>query len=170
MQRKNKLIRLLILILMFTSFNIDVIICQRVLSIELTTEIKTIKYFEGDNIEIKLVGEKEFQKDKIERLMVNENVIIFDRIGLTSLSSIDGIRERNVTANAMSKMLMTFGAAWMGYGLIASSLNRYEFDATSIAVGVTPIGVGYVTHKVAGYKKYIVGPRIRFRLLDLSIR
>jgi hypothetical protein len=143
---------------------------QRVLSIELAHEIKTIKYYEGDAIDFKLVGEKDFQNDRIEKILVTDGVVIFERMGMLGLDRIVSIRRKNITANAISKMLMSFGTVWIGYGLIAASVDRFDFDATTAAIGGTAIGVGYLTYKVAGYKKYKVGSRVRYRLLDLSIK
>jgi hypothetical protein len=166
---ENKNILLFLLLLFSVLGNTDILEAQKVLLLEPSYEIKPIKFFIGDNIDVKFTYEDEYIGDKIDDLLLLDSIIIFRRAGLVKLRDIEKIRLSNKVGLAVSRMLITFGVGWLGYGGIAAGVGRYDFNAGTLAIGSVAMGVGYLTHKVAGYKRYKIGKRHRLRIIDLTI-
>jgi hypothetical protein len=140
---------------------------QRVLSIEEKHEVKTIKVYEGQEIEYKLLGSDEWYTDEVKQFFVSDSTILFEN-SMIHLRNLASIRFDNYVAKGISKTLMTFGAAWLMYGGIAHASGRFKFNWGTFAIGTTALGVGILTNKVAGRKTFRAGQNANFKLLDLN--
>lgn len=142
---------------------------QVVLYMEIMTEIKPIKYYEGQTLMFK---SKEFPEDwrmvKIERLMDEEKLILFDG-GMLKLEDIIEIRRTRPWSKVVGYMLQTFGVAWFGFGGLAHfTTDNFNFGVDTAVIGGTAIVSGYLIRKIFKYKKYKVGRKVRLKILDLS--
>jgi hypothetical protein len=140
---------------------------QRVLSIDVKNEIKTIKIYEGQEVEYRLGGSKEWYRDEVTQFYIGDSTILFEN-SLVHLRDIAAIRFDNHLAIGISRTLITFGSAWLLYGAIAQATGRYQFDWGTLAIGGTAIAVGFLTKKVAGRKTFEARKNAVFRLLDLN--
>lgn len=142
---------------------------QVVLYVEIMTEQKPIKYYEGQSL---MYRSTEFPKDwqvmKIERLMEEEKVILFDG-GMLNLADIKEIRRTRPWATVTGYMLQTFGVAWFGFGGLAHfTTDSFDFGVDTFVIGTTAIGSGWLIRKLFRYKKYKIGKKVRLKILDLS--
>jgi hypothetical protein len=141
---------------------------QRILRIDVDNEIKSLKIFEGDEIVFRTKIDKDWVEGRIEKIMVAEETILLEN-GMININEISEIRLTNHVANAVSKTLMTFGAAWWLYGGIGHLTSKTnKFDIKTLSIGGTALGVGYLTKKIAGYKIYKNGKNATMKLLDIS--
>ncbi|MEM9545513.1 MAG: hypothetical protein AAGA77_06045 [Bacteroidota bacterium] len=142
---------------------------QVVLYMEIMSEDKPIKYYEGQTLMYK---SKEFPDDwqtiKIERILDEEKIILYDG-GMLQLDNIKTIRRTRGWAKAIGYMLQTFGLAWLGWGSIASvTTDNVDFTLDTALTGGTALLSGYLIRKLFYYKNYKVGRRVRLKILDLS--
>jgi hypothetical protein len=144
-------------------------ISQRILSIEIKHEVKTIKVYEGETINYQLKGDNEWYIDEVKSIHVNDSFLLFKNTGIVSLRDLESIRVDQRFANGIGKMLISFGSVWLVYGTVAhftSERNKWTIGTASI--GFVALGVGYLTRKVAGKKIYTTNKNANFRLLDIG--
>ena len=142
---------------------------QVVLYIEIMTEIKPIKYYEGQELMYK---SKEFpedwQKIRIERILEEDKVILYNG-GMLQLEDIIQIRRTRPWAIAAGYMLQTFGVAWFGFGGIAHfTTDSFDFGVDTLVIGGTAIVSGWLIKKLFKYKNYKIGKKVRLKILDVS--
>ena len=142
---------------------------QVVLYMEIMSEDKPIKYYEGQMLMYK---SKEFPDDwqtiKIERILDEEKIILYDG-GMLQLDDIKTIRRTRGWAKAIGYMLQTFGLAWLGWGGIASvTTDNVNFSTDTALTGGIALLSGYLIRKLFYFKNYNVGRRVRLKILDLS--
>ena len=142
---------------------------QIVLYVEIMTETKPIKYYEGQELMFKTKEyPKEWQKIKIERLLDEEKILLYDG-GMLKLSDITEIRRIRPWATVGGYMLQTFGVAWFGFGGIAHfTTDTFDFGVDTLVIGSTAIASGWLMRKLFKYKKYKIGKKVRLKILDLS--
>ena len=142
---------------------------QVVLYMEIMSEEKPIKYYEGQTLMFK---SHEFPDDwrtiKIERILDKEKIILYDG-GMLQLEDIKTIRRTRGWAKAVGYMLQTFGVAWLGFGAVASqTTDTVDFSFDTALTGGTAILTGYLIRKLFHFKNYNIGRRVRLKILDLS--
>ena len=142
---------------------------QVVLYVEIMTEHKPIKYYEGQSLMFK---SNEFPKDwqtiTIERLMDEEKVILFDG-GMINLADIIEIRRTRPWATVTGYMLQTFGVSWFVFGGLAHfTTDSFDFGVDTFVIGGTAIASGWLIRKLFKFKKYKIGKKVRLKILDLS--
>lgn len=142
---------------------------QVVLYVEIMTETKPIKYYEGQMLMYKTKEyPKEWQKIIIKRLMDEEKILIYEG-GMLKLSDITEIRRTRGWATVGGYMLQTFGVAWFGFGGLAHfTTDSFDFGVDTLVIGGTAIVSGWLMRKLFKYKKYKIGKKVRLKILDLS--
>lgn len=144
-------------------------IAQVVLYVEVMTDDKPIKYYEGQVLMYKSKDyPKEWQQIKIERLIDEEKIILFDG-GMLNLADVIEIRRNRTWATAAGYMLQTFGVAWYAFGGIAHlTTDSFDFGVDTFIIGGTAIVSGWLIKKLFRHKKYKIGKKVRLKILDLS--
>jgi len=147
----------------------QVVDAQVVLYLEVMTEDKPIKYYEGQELMYKSKAfPDDWLKIKIERIMDEEKLILFDG-GMLKLDDIIQIRRTRGWATVLGYMLQTFGVAWFGFGGIAHfTTDSFDFGVDTAVIGGTAIISGWLIKKLFRFKKYKIGKKIRLKILDLS--
>lgn len=162
---------LLIVIIYIASslFSLHVANAQVVLYVEVMTEDKPIKYYEGQDFMFKTKEyPDEWQSIKIERLMDEEKIILFDG-GMLNLDDIIELRRTRPWATTIGYMLQTFGVAWFAFGGVAHfTTSSFDFGVDTAVIGGTAIVSGWLLRKLFKFKKYKVGNKVRLKILDLS--
>jgi hypothetical protein len=142
---------------------------QEYLQVETINDPLTLKYPLGSTILIKKVDSEDWEKIKLLKFLYPENTIVYDG-GFLKLEDIHMVRETRPTVNVLSKMLMTFGGAWLVYGLLSGQLDK---DAVSgyadLAIGTSALVVGWGVGKAFYKRDYKMGSRYRLRLIDLRM-
>jgi hypothetical protein len=141
---------------------------QVLLQLEINKEVEAIKFGIGDVLMIKTKeSNDEWQKRKLERLILDQNIIIFED-GMVALSDITHLRLVNNTAAGAGKMLMGFGTGWVVFGGLAHVTTEYKFTWGTFAVGAVAVGVGWLFNKVVAKKTYRMGKNANLRIIDIS--
>lgn len=142
---------------------------QVVLYMEIMTEEKPIKYYEGQNLMFKHKDyPDEWQSIKLERIMDEEKIILYDG-GMLNLSDIKEIRRSRPWATALGYSLQTFGVVWFGYGGLAHLFaDSFSFGVDTFVIGSTALVSGWLLRKLFRFKKYKIGRTTRLKILDLS--
>ncbi|MDF1697997.1 MAG: hypothetical protein P1U56_19275 [Saprospiraceae bacterium] len=156
-------------VIMMAVFAPQVAKAQVVLYMEIMTELKPIKYYEGQELMFKSVDyPDEWRKIKIGRILDEEQIILFDG-GMLKLDDIIQIRRTRPWAIAAGYMLQTFGVAWFGFGGIAHfTTSTFDFGVDTLVIGGTAIVSGWLVKKLFQYKKYKIGKKVRLKILDIS--
>jgi hypothetical protein len=163
---KNNVLRLIIFLLLTIASTFPVV-SQVYLTIEQPSEVKSIKIAEGESLNFQTYEEKEWITKKIERILPQDSVIIFeDR--MIYLRDIKSIRFKNLAVVAISRSLYTFGTAWITYGVIAQATGRYKLNPLDYAIVGIAIAGGFVADKLGKYRYYRQGKYVRYRLIDIN--
>lgn len=158
-----------ILLIIFSFLISHMVQGQKVLLLEDRAEIRPIKFYEGQEIDVKL---KEYPKDwetlKIERFLDEEQIIVAEN-GMYKLSEISHVRiERKIIKNIY---LATTSLAVSGlvFGGIGELYNGRPAGALGVAVlsGIV-YGTGWLINKLLRYRKYKLGNKYRLKILDVS--
>ncbi len=166
---ESRMLRLGVLLAVSIWFGPQVVEAQVVLYVEVMTEDKPIKYYEGQNLIFKTKDyPKEWQDIKIERIIDTEKIILFDG-GMLNLEDIIEIRRTRRWATVIGYMLQTFGVSWFAFGGIAHfATDSFDFGVDTFVIGGTAIASGWLIRKLFKYKNYKVGKKVRLKILDLS--
>ena len=150
-------------------FGYQIAEAQVVLYMEIMTQEKPIKYYEGQSFMCKTKAyPDEWQNIKIERLIDSEKIILFDG-GMLNLTDIIEIRRTRGWATAIGYMLQSFGVAWFGFGGIAHfTTDSFDFGVDTFVIGGTAIASGWLIRKLFKFKNYKIGKKVRLKILDLS--
>ena len=141
---------------------------QVLLQLEINKEVEAVKFGIGDIILIKTkTSDGDWQKRKLERLIVEQNIIVFED-GMVALDDITHLRLTNNAADAAGKLFLGFGAGWLVFGGLAHVATDYKFTWGTFAVGAVAMGVGWLFNKVAAKKTYRMGKNANLRIIDIS--
>lgn len=141
---------------------------QVLLQLEINKEVDAIKFGYGDVIMIKSKSsDGEWQKRKLERLIVDQNLIVFED-GMMPLEDITHLRMINGTADAAGKLFLGFGAGWLVFGGIAHVASDYKFTWGTVAIGAVSMGIGWLFQKVASKRTFKMGKNANLRIIDIS--
>jgi len=144
----------------------EVVTGQVVLYLEDMNEVKAIKIPEGSVVSLKTTEEKVWTYYKLDRLLAEEKIILHER-GFIDLDQVTHIRIQRKWVKAIGNSLMSFGAAWTVYGVIAAAAtNTVQFETSLL--GIIPFAAGYIMKKVWLHKIYPIGKKNRLKILDLS--
>ncbi len=159
-----KFITLLFLLLLCSNISF----AQRFLQIETINDPSTIKLVEGERFEYKIFQSDEWLSGKIQKLMVQENTIVFPD-ALVSIDQISHIRRYRPIASYLGKGLMTFGAGWFVFGGLAAASGNYQFGTDTFVIGGTALAAGWLIQKFFYKRTLLIGKKYRLRLIDTSI-
>ena len=160
--------QMLIYIFLFLgSFNIC---AQRILQLEMINDPETIKYYEGMDITFKVQNSEEWHTRVIERIMINEQAIVFNE-GFYKINEITAIQNKRLGVLLFSGAITTFGTAWLGFGAIEEVARKgRQSDAKTWVIGGSAAALGYGMRKLFyKHNKPLNSNRYRLRLLDLSL-
>jgi hypothetical protein len=153
-------------LLLFTSWSTN---AQVVLQMEKSGSLRTTKFYPGDQLDIRIEGDKIWHSGNYVDGDVASKRIIFS-FGEVHLHEITHIRtpgQRKGGKNA-GKMLMTFGAGTILYApveLIYQDDPNWPF----IAVGAASLVTGLILPKLLKpFLKTKIGKRKRLRILDIT--
>jgi hypothetical protein len=133
-------------------------------------EPETWKYPLGSKITIRLKNDDEWRNFVLMYFNYKEKSIKVDDGSTIRLEEIDIIQKTRPEVGIASKMFMTFGVAWLGFGLITGELGKNKDSGYSdLAIGLSSVGLGYGMHKAFYKRKFKIGTRYRLRLLDLRV-
>ena len=140
---------------------------QKFLQIEIPNQVETIRYKEGDRIKYKTAEYgKEWQTGKIKSILVDENVIVFEK-DFVHIGQFTHIKERLPLRYIAGSVLFTFGAAWLLYGGVALLFSLPNVMPKDLIVGVVALTAGYV-FRIFSNKTYTMGHNARIRLIDIT--
>jgi hypothetical protein len=151
------------------NFSPSITTAQVVLYVEIMTEQKPIKYYEGQSLMFKTKDfPEDWQQITIKRLMDTEKIILSDG-GMIKLADITEIRRTRPWATVTGYMLQTFGVAWFGFGGLAHfTTDSFDFGMDTFVIGTTAIASGWLIRKLFKFKRYKIGKKVRLKILDLS--
>ncbi len=160
-------LKFLLLYLLLCVFNTSN--AQEYLQLETINDPQTQKYALGETILIKRSNSEEWEKIRLGKFLYTENTIVYDG-GFLKLEDIQLIRETRPAVNVLSKMLMTFGGAWLVYGLLSGQLDKDAVSGyTDLAIGTSALALGWGVGKAFYKRDYKMGSRYRLRLIDLRM-
>lgn len=145
---------------------------QRVLLVEKLNSPRTLKIYEGNYIQYRLVDDKDWYRGRIEGLRDDVQLIAFeDR--LVPLADVATLRQGRSWARNIGTMLTTFGVAWSLFAVVGTATDgnpdtRYEWS-DAIVTGAFS-GTGLVLPLVLGDKRMHVGEGKKRRLRIIDIR
>ncbi len=129
---------------------------------------KTVNFYEGEEITVRLKGEEKYHTFTIVRLIPETNTI------LTQLGPIqveDIVRYRSYKGKKASKALSltfyNFGASWVLFSLGAALVGNPLTWSVAI-VGGTSALIGFLIRKIFKQRTYKIGKKRRMRILDLN--
>lgn len=164
MQYSNLSIKLLSLFL-FLFGHLD---GQVLLQLEIAKEVNAVKFAPGDVLVFKsLENPDEWQKKKIERIILDENILILED-GMLLVKDITHVRLSNGAAAGLGKLFTGFGAGWFLFGGIAHFTSNYNFSWGTFAIGAVAIGVGWLFNKVVSKRTFRMGKNGNLRIIDIS--
>lgn len=141
---------------------------QRILQLEISKEVSAKKFYEGDEIVFKTSDyPKDWQKKVIEKILVEDNVILFDD-RMVAISDITHFRMYNGSAKGVGSVLSGFGAGWLLFGGIAHFASDNTFTWSTFAIGTTASVLGWILRKFISKKTYKMGKSANLRALDVS--
>ena len=160
---------LLVIILLTIGIGQSKLQGQVVLYMEIMTEDKPIKYYEGPVLMYKHVDyPDEWQREKITRILDEEKIIIFEG-GMVNLDEIIMIRRTRGWATTLGYMLQTFGVAWLGFGVVGElAFGNVNIGVDTVVIGATSFGGGWLIRKLFKFKNYKIGKKVRLKILDVS--
>jgi len=159
---------MLIFSLMFLVLFSNKSYCQVLLQLEINREVEAIKFAPGQSITFKTKSlEGDWQVRKIEKLLIEENIILFED-GMVELTDITHLRLINGTAAAVGKLFQGFGAGWIVFGGLAHIATDYTFTWGTFAIGAVATGLGWLFNKVVAKKTYRMGKNANLRIIDIS--
>ncbi len=145
------------------------IFCQQFLQLETINDPSTEKYSLGQTIVVKLKNNDEWQAIKMQSFLYKENIIVLEN-GIINLDDIIAVQKSRPAVNVLSKMLMTFGSAWLVFGLLSGELSKNKDSGyADLAIGVTSFAAGWGVGKAFNKRVYNIGSRYRLRLIDLRM-
>lgn len=130
---------------------------------------KTLKFIEGDFLWIKTYEyPDDWRRLQIEQIMVDEDVIIFDK-DMLFLTDIKAIKMVQKPAQHLSVLFNSFGISWFVFAGILHITDRWEFGRDTAIIGGSALTLGYGVKKTFGKKTFKMGKNARVRIIDLRI-
>ena len=146
---------------------------QRYLQLEKKNSVQSVKFGTSDVISIKLLNQKQWWSGVIYDLNFDLNAIEFEN-RIVYLKDIDAVRQGktgyvNNLMRGFSGSMVGFGASWALFSLADAAVTERSFTETDALISVGSAGLGYLMNKFFALRKYKIGKRWNFRLLNLDI-
>ena len=135
---------------------------------EVHTE-EIVKFVAGDVIEFKTSKDGDWRKERIKKILVDEQVIMFD-YDFISLKDFTAMRLINRPVRGMATLLGTFGVAWTAFGLVAGIFTDFEFRGREVAIGGFAMGSGFILNRWFRYDTYNLKKGARLRIIDTRFK
>ncbi len=131
---------------------------------------KSMDFYVGDEITVKLKGEEVYQTLEIQKIYPDANMIL-TQLGPIKIDDITRIRtykNRNV-GKYLSYMLWVFGLSWGGYSLLAFLVYGEPLTwGVLIVMGVSFL-LGWLLKWLLRHKTYKLGKKRKLRIIDMTI-
>lgn len=157
---------LLLFAVLFSTVSLN---AQVFLQIEPFNTPHTIKFQVGDQLMLKTYEDDEYTLMEIEEIMIDEDVIIFDRTFL-ALESIKEVKLDRKGIEPLSNLLMGFGISYLSFAGILELADRWDFSADTAVIGGGAVASGFLIKRTMGKKRFRMGKNARLRIIDLRIR
>lgn len=163
-----RLIFVVILTLVLTALS-----AQRVLVLEKRNSPHTTKYTTGEVISVKLQDSKTWFSGTIYDFNFEEEAIVFDT-RIIYLQDIKYIRRGkggygNNLMRGFALSMMSFGASWAIFSAGDALVTERSFTEVDAAISGGSIITGYLLAKFFTSRKYKIGKKWRFRMLNLDV-
>jgi len=148
---------------------------QRILQIEKRNSVKTVKFTTTDHIQVRLKDGKRWVKGVIYDFNEEGNFIeLEDQI--IFLKDIDYIRMgykakgKALAQQVASNAITGFGLSWGFFSLIDAVVSdERSFDERDAIITGGSIALGYLVTKLFSSRKYKIGDKWKFRMLNLDV-
>jgi hypothetical protein len=152
----------------------NTLFAQKLLRLETVRNFKKITYYIGSPITFRLEDEggknKIWFTERIVDLDLERQLVIFETWQV-NIADIMYVRQGNVnrTVKTSAKILQTFGASALFFGLAGKLAPRCDNCKEAIVVGVACLATGsLVDWLVSGRRIFKIGKKNKLRLLDLT--
>lgn len=131
---------------------------------------KTMDFYEGETITVRLKGEKVYQELQIKKLYPEANMIL-TQLGPVQIDDIERLRTFNTrkTGKYFSYMLWIFGASWGAYSLIAFLAVGEPLTWGVLGVVLVSFLLGWIIKRILRRKTYKIGKKRKLRIIDMTI-
>lgn len=141
---------------------------QTFVQLEVFNSLTNVKYAPGQKIVFKTKQfPKEWRSEKVERIMYDENIIVFQQ-GIVDVEDITHVKTRNQVSYALSRVLYSFAVVSLIYGGIGDIVTQ-QLSPGLFLFTIPPAILGFFLDKVVTPKVYKLGSNSRLRLLDLRM-
>jgi len=146
---------------------------QRVLQLEKKNSTRAIKFQTAETISLKLIGDKSWFSGVIYDFSFEQETIEFEN-RIIFLKDIDYIRRGksgygNNLMRGFSGSMVGFGASWALFSLGDAIVSERSFTEVDAAISLGSMGVGYLMSKFFALRKYKIGKKWNFRMLNLDV-
>ena len=144
---------------------------QKVLQLETRGKIKTKKFYEGDELYVKLKIDKFWRQATIIDIQVDDNIVEFD-FGSVTLDEIEKFKtpKQNIRGRRIRRSMLMSGASFALFTpleLIYQDDPNYNLIAGGLSIGVLGVLLKPIVDMISMHR---IGGRKRLRLLDLSFQ
>jgi hypothetical protein len=151
----------------FSLFTAVPCLSQQVLVLENVVSMKNLKYFEGDNISLRLSG----KEDKTMDVLVNmtDSSMVLEVSGEVALSTIRAVYRERWLIQRLSALFMIGGVAYFGIDSFNRLINQEwpMVDNQTLMISTGLVGIGFLILPLK-YRRINVGEKWKFKVLDLS--
>ena len=146
---------------------------QRVLQIEKKNSTQSIKFKTTDIISLKLKNDKSWFSGVIYDFRFDQETIEFEN-RIIFLKDVEYIRRGksgygNNLMRGFSGSMVGFGASWALFSLGDAIATDRSFTETDAAISLGSAGLGYLMSKFFALRKYKIGKKWNFRMLNLDV-
>lgn len=131
---------------------------------------KSMDFYEGETITVRLKGEDVYQELQIKKLYPEANMML-TQLGPVQIDDIERLRTFNKkkTGKYLSYMLWVFGTSWGGYSLIAFLAFGEPLTWSILWVMGVSFLIGWILRRVLRRKTYKIGKKRKLRIIDMTI-
>ena len=134
-----------------------------------------IKYYPGSKIRLTTKEyPKTWRKEKIAKILPRDSIMVFEGGDFMHINQVHKIRKSSNLGLGLGRTLITFGQAWIGFGLYSSigsfftgGVEGVALTAGSAAVGGLAWGLGKLIQKLSRKKSYKMSEYTRLRIMDI---
>jgi hypothetical protein len=131
---------------------------------------KTMDFYEGEIITVRLKGEEVYQELEIKKLYPEANIIL-TQLGPIKIDDIERLRtfSNKGTGKYLSYIFWVFGASWGGYSLIAFLAFGEPLTWSVLFVMGISFLIGWILRRAMRRKTYKIGKKRKLRIFDMRI-
>jgi hypothetical protein len=142
------------------------------MQIEINGRIDAVKFYKGEELYIKIIGEEKrgWQKVLIYDFIIDKDIIVLDigKIMLDDITAIKTIKQKEIPKQVRNKMLIS-GLSFLALAPLDPLLRDREFPIWGLWVGGSLVTLGLLQEQLAKpILQHRLGKRKRLRLVDVS--